>query len=62
MVPRARRPISSGDLFYQATTVACQTRVISTDMRARNKALRDEGERIVTLLRGKKHQRLKLPE
>lgn len=38
-------------MFAQTATVAYQTRVISTDMRARTEALQQECERIVTMLR-----------
>ena len=38
-------------MFGQTATVARQTRLISTDMRTRTEALREECERIVTMLR-----------
>jgi len=38
-------------MFGQTATVAQQTRLISTDMRTRTEALREECERIVTMLR-----------
>lgn len=48
----AREALDSLDgMFGQTATVAQQTRLISTDMRTRTEALREECERIVTMLR-----------
>jgi len=48
----ARDALDSLDgMFGQTATVAQQTRLISTDMRTRTEALREECERIVTMLR-----------